>query len=551
MTVPVFLQTDETAFDDARALTAEHGRRLVRNALAIWNERCGTVGHAEQLIAEDGTDLSTRTLITAGWAYLGPWHYYCPSPVGTPNQARPVPTVRLMMTGRATGSATSYLYIVNQTLGAPTEGQMDGDVTGSGDAWAEITDTDWSVTLTVRVSAGWNRLWLAVKCGQYGTPTSLIVVDGADTYNPYASIYTSLLTTNSSHPAILSPSGTRADAPAQALILATLEAAYTAGQTVTYTVPMVIRNPTTTDLQDGMRLLWEPFSADFSRLRPVIGTDVPGWLNPAPTAAPVTGYSVDLDVLNLDSVTVDGSQVWETEDYSEGAGLRWWQLPSASQYRNAAQLAEIARRAVCPMVSMVNEVRRGLSSVPYPLGTTGGKTQTWSTSDGDGSIQAALLSLSELPPFALPADTVSLELKIPVAVMLLNFGRRLTTVSLTCTLTIFDRSTSTVIATETREQVTSLLLPGAGSVDGYSVLARTLGWSEAFLDDDHARYGQEGLTLRADWNRWQDVTLAIAVDRSLLPVDPVLIRWNVAVDDSVPSDFLVAKGDAGVRIKGL
>jgi hypothetical protein len=38
MTTPVFLATDETACDDDRALTVEHGKRAARNALAIANE---------------------------------------------------------------------------------------------------------------------------------------------------------------------------------------------------------------------------------------------------------------------------------------------------------------------------------------------------------------------------------------------------------------------------------------------------------------------------------------------------------------------------------
>jgi hypothetical protein len=119
MTTPSFLATDETACDDDRALTAEHGRRIVRNALAIWNERCGHVGHAEMMTQPNGDDVTTRAIITAGWAYVGPMHYFCPAPVGTPNASRPNPTITLYLVGRATGSATSYVYAINENVGAP------------------------------------------------------------------------------------------------------------------------------------------------------------------------------------------------------------------------------------------------------------------------------------------------------------------------------------------------------------------------------------------------------------------------------------------------
>ena len=179
MTTPVFLATDETACDDDRALTAEHGRRIVRNALAIWNERCGHVGHSEMMTQANGDDLTTRAIITAGWAYVGPMHYFCPAPVGTPNASRPNPTITLYLVGRATGSATSYVYAINENIGAPSESQMDIDVASVGDAWADITTATWTATLKVQVAAGWNRIWLAFKCGTYGEPESLTdTIDG-------------------------------------------------------------------------------------------------------------------------------------------------------------------------------------------------------------------------------------------------------------------------------------------------------------------------------------------------------------------------------------
>jgi hypothetical protein len=288
---------------------------------------------------------------------------------------------------------------------------------------------------------------------------------------------------------------------------------------------------------------------------------VPPWINPAPNTYPVTAYSVDLDVINLDTMYVDGSQEWTLEDYQHGASLRWWQLPSASAYRNAANLAEVARRAVCPMVTWFQEVHRGTTQADYPLPTTGGKPGSWIVSaTGAGRNDASLISLTDSAPFdptpfALPTDTLVIEVKVSVAVLLVNQRRSVEQVRLNCDLTLFNRNSLTAIATSTRQQLAVIFQPGAGSLDGYSILARTIGYAEEFTySTDRVRYGQEGLTLRADWRSWQDVTMLLEVPRATIAAqlgDPLTIIWNVAVDDSGGFlDYTTARGPAGIRIKG-
>jgi hypothetical protein len=561
MTTPVFLATDETACDDDRALTAEHGRRIVRNALAIWNERCGHVGHSEMMTQANGDDLTTRAIITAGWAYVGPMHYFCPAPVGTPNASRPNPTVTLYLVGRATGSATSYVYAINENIGAPSESQMDIDVAGVGDAWADITTATWTATLKVQVAAGWNRIWLAFKCGTYGEPESLTdIVDDVE-YYPYVAEMNATGRAASSHPAVFSPKGTNKDCPGKAILLAVSATDYAAGRVDLYTVPMVVRNPITSDVPDGLWYIWEPFRSTLNRVRASTISQVPPWINPAPNTYPVTAYSVDLDVINLDTIYVDGSQEWTLEDYQHGAALRWWQLPSASAYRNAANLAEAARRAVCPMVTWFQEVTRGTTQADYPLPTVGGKPGSWVVSDtGVGTNDASLLSITDAAPFdptpfALPTDTLVIEAKVSVAVLLVNQRRDVEQARLDCTLTIFNRNSLATIATSTRQQLATVFQPGAGSLDGYSILARTVGYAEEFTySTGRVRYGQEGLTLRADWRAWQDVTMLLEVPRATIEAqigDPLVVLWNVAVDDPGNSaDYTMARGPAGIRIKG-
>jgi hypothetical protein len=550
MTTPVFLPTDETAFDDDNALTAEHGRRLIRNALAAWNERCGHVGMAEQLIAENGDPLSTRVLVTVGWGYVGPISYHCPSPTGSPNTARPVPTIRLLLSGRATGDATSYLYAVNEAF-PPTESQMDADIAGTGAAWAEIVDADWSCELEVPVTPGQNTIWLGVKCGLYGSPSTLEYVDGSTTYGAYGAEYSPAGNgTGSSHPAVLAPQTPNRDVPAFALLVASSETEYLAGNFDTYTVPTTFRNPFTSDAQDGVLLAWEPFRAAWNRLRPAIVTSIPPWLNPVPLSQPIAAYTQPLDVLNLDSFAVDGSQVWQTEDYDDGGGLRWWLLPSAQQYRNAANLAEISRRAVCPMVTFVQEVTRGTTHAPYPLDTTGGKPFSWKMGDGSQIRQSVLLSLSDLPPFALPTDTVNLEFVVPVAALRLRSGGSLSQAPIEITAIVFDRITLVTLATATRTQSVPLFQSGDGGLDGFSTLARTIGWSYSYENDQKTQYGQEGLTLRGEWQMWTKLTVTVDVPRASISTNPVLALWGISIPSLSASDFIVATGPASVRIKG-
>jgi hypothetical protein len=208
------------------------------------------------------------------------------------------------------------------------------------------------------------------------------------------------------------------------------------------------------------------------------------------------------------------------------------------------------------MLTWVQEVGRGTTQAEYPLPTTGGKPSTWSVaSTGAGLLQQSLLSLTDEPPFAQPTDTVIIEVRVSVAVLVVNQRRRLDAVAMDCTLDVFNRTTFTAVASSTRQQTVAVFQTGAGSLDGFSVLARTIGYASEFQTvGGRFRYGQEGLTLRGDWNNWQDVTMLIEVPRATIAAQsgaPLLLRWNVAVTDGATDDFVVARGDAGVRIKGL
>jgi hypothetical protein len=545
MTTPNFIPTDETAFDDDRALTAEHGRRIVRNALAIWNERAGAVGSAQRLVGSDGTAASSRVIITANWAYVGPLHYYCPAPCGESNIARPIPTVRLLLTGRATGLASSYVYAVNQSVATPSEDQMDTDVaSGPGGAWFEIDTATWSASLEVPVTPGWNTIWLGFLCGLYGEPESLDRVVDEDTFKPWLAEYVLVSATRGSHPAIISPRSGTIDTPNFAVLVATTLLDFVAGTFARYTVPFVQLTAGVDNVPSYMYTLWEPFRAELSSIAPILQSDIEPWVNPSANARPVEAFRQPLDVINLDSIAVDGSQVWQLEDATFGAGLRWWQLPSAMQFRQAANMAQKARMAVAPQVAIANNIA---GSQVYPLPTTGGKPALWN-SDKDALLNFAATSV----PNAHPIDTVTLEVCVSVCVSLVNRRRSAYQALVRLRLRIFEFVLGTYVATETSSMVVSLIPIGAGSLDGSSVLARTIGWSSVLQAAGLTQYGQEGLTRRNDWRAWTTLRGVISVPRATVSsaTGQFMIRVFTSIDDPTPADFEITTADIGVRIVG-
>lgn len=549
MTIPVFLETDETAFDTDRALTAEHGRRIIRNALAIYNERCGHVGYSERLVGPNGSALSTRVIMTVDWAYHGPINYYCPAPVGQKNKARAEPFVRLLLTGRATGLAFTQIYAINASLVAPTESQMLSTLLTS-PAAAEVNTADWEVTLEVPVRPGWNKIWIAFRCGQYGAIENLTkTIDGVD-YPPFLCSLNNENTMTCSHPALLATQVDVESAPAYAIRISTI-VANMPFLNQTYTCCLAHYNPDkSVTLDDGVYYLWEGFRNELEQIGAIYNSNTRGVWAPDGVVFPVYAERRNLDVINLDSLMVDGSQVWQLED-NDGAGLRWWQLPSALQYRQAANLAESARRAVCPMVSVGGEVTRPVTPIPYPLGG-GPKPYGWVVSESiNRGTQYALLSLDSLPPFHLPTDTVILEYCFD---MCLIAAARSDRINCTITAGFTNFATGATIATATNDYELLPLDLSSGSLNGFSILSRTISYAIAYSKTPNSRcdYGQEGLTVRGDFHHWQEIRGTVTILRSLLPAAPVtfsvLPLLNIPAGDQ--KLFYTAQSQLSVRIAG-
>jgi hypothetical protein len=290
-----------------------------------------------------------------------------------------------------------------------------------------------------------------------------------------------------------------------------------------------------------MYTLWEPFRAELSSIAPILQSDIEPWVNPSANARPVEAFRQSLDVINLDSIVVDGSQVWQLEDATFGAGLRWWQLPSAMQFRQAANMAQKARMAVAPQVSLTSFIG---ADQEYPLPTTGGKPAVW------GLNPAALLNFDTDVPYANPNDTVTFEVCISVCVSLVNRRRSAYQVLVDLEMQVVDFLTLVVAATETMSAVVSLIPIGAGSLDGSSVLARTIGWSSVLQAAGLTRYGQEGLTRRNDWRAWTTLRGTVSVPRATFGTGSFILLSLISVNDPTPADFEITRGDLAVRIVG-
>jgi hypothetical protein len=443
---------------------------------------------------------------------------------------------------------------LNQDLNIVSESEMDANVVSPGPAWSSITASEWGADLTVSVKPGWNRLWIGFKCGLYGEPVNLDeFIAGFDRLCYLATLVADTGRFGANHPAVLAAGVVNASVPPYALQLSVNTAGRSAGFVKTYTCPLRLENPgKDPTILDGMHFIWEGLKSDLLQVGPILATNIDTPYFGTEPSLPITAFRRSLDVINLDSLTVDASQVWETEDLGQGAGLRWFQLPSAIQYRTAGNWTESTRRAVCPMVSIMNEVTQPTTLSPYPLAGSP-KPYTWALSfTATGREREVLVSLDSLPPFAVPDTEVTFEACFSLAAI--SALATSTTESLSITIRLFDDVTGLPIVTNTVTQPIAVMNYGRGGLDGNSILTRTISWAVSYQRDPNrfCDYGQEGLTLRGDWRNWQDFRLSVTVPRSSLPTNPVVIivAPTIVVPLAQTFQYAIAFADLAVRISG-
>lgn len=522
MTTPVFLATDSTACDDDRPLTAEHGKRAARNALAIANERVGHVSSAFSLVDDSADTRRTLWAWAANWAYLGPWHYYCQQPTGQTNAARPRPYIRLLINGRTLGQGTVGIVGIAESVGDPTTDVMQAWI----DDGAPVSESQYDVieasgepleqfqsALLIPIRPGWNRIWLAIKSSadELVAPTSLT---GA-----YTAIYSPAISNLPSHPALY----------AQAVLSNSfVPRSYVdvkgnlVGETVRYTVPYIQRINSEPNVNDGQWLLWEPTGADLENIRqPIAGTDIyPG----SPGASTVIAEVGKLVALVIDGLGVDGSQAFQEEDNQFGGWARYWQLASGTRYSETAQRVASMRRAVCAQIAMFSDTVGDASETE---GNSTGNPRQWIrrdvTSVAIDTVREVVITASDPTqvdfPFAQPPSRVTFEVRFSVicfdSAAVVEGSSHRTRFG----LQLIGDGTFGVVTTEFFFVDVPILPNGSASTG--SALARTAAWSSIGAGSPitgPTAYGQEGMTMRGERGLWQDVQFAFTVNRTEMEV---------------------------------
>ena len=514
MTTPTFRPIDDAAFDDDRALSAEHGRRIVRDTLATYNERCLHAGQAYTRFEGDGSEVRTLWRWCANWGYVGPWHIYVPASVAARG------FVRLLLGMRTNGGAGAVrVYAHNDAL--PVDELTMSDDTSSGAPGSEqqwyvcasgpgVTDFDFALRLPVQ--AGWNRVRVALLCNI--DTNRAAVNDGSTT----------------SGTTLAAPSytvvGSAVDTVGAAVFLATDTAAATRGEVDLFTVPRGIEVG-----NSFARLLFEPTR---NRWRERI--------DDSPYTYSGSFYCV---VAYIDSLAIDGSRAYQLEDRQFGPAFRYRQPIGAAAASSAAIEAQNAHFDRLPMVAIGRPL---IGSVPVALDPANGVARLWSMR------QVPIASPTLWTPFArllagvaaaTPAierqgtyGAATYEVRFSAALLLLNLSdsqqfcevrARLVNAAGTDIATVEERVSVPILLGAIVQQVAASNLSGPiESANG---------------DSAPTPYGCEGMVVAADLDAFTDITLTITAPLlSAEPVQRIILefRGDQLIDGPQPQRLFVS-----------
>ena len=323
MTAPTFRPIDGAAYDEDTALSAEHGRRLVRDTLAGYNERCVQSGGAFRRYATDGTEIPTLLRWSVGWAYIGPFVVFVPAPVRG---------VRLLLGTRTNGGAGAvrvYAWVTAADVREPAMDDATDSVPVSEGPGYRVTATDEDFALRVDLQAGDNQVWIAIRCEEDTDRTP-------ETFSGLTNPEQVAVFNGASSPQVQGLTIVDNDPVGMVCDLADNSTAYGFGIFASYTVAAL----------DGSEdpVLFEPAVFD--------------WLQIAATGTSPTTYAVIrwVTALYIDSISLDGSQAYTLEDRSFGPAFRYRQFLSASFAGQAVQEATVAHRARLPVAAAVGQL---------------------------------------------------------------------------------------------------------------------------------------------------------------------------------------------------
>jgi hypothetical protein len=358
-TVPTLRPSDETMCDDDRSLSPEHIRRIVRNTLYTYNERCLQIGGGFSLVDSDGVARRTLWRATANWSNIGPFGLYVPDALGAPNIVNGGrPTVRVLVNFRTQGEGNVALWALNFGVAAVAESAMDA-VWDAGVAAAgpyAIVESDpgiaesFTVALELPVHPGDNVFFLALKCAPDTdvTPTTL-----ANTYRMWMSGNS---TSEVRHPAVVTDEDkTNVAAPFAYIDVAEDSTALAADQFTRYTVPR--RKAGFSSLTDNSGYLcYEATNGEWEGARNAETVDPGLALGPG-----IVARYGSLVRCYIDGISIDGTQQFSLEDRGFGAPHRYFQLVSGTHVGASIREAYAAHEARFPQASVCNDVNYDLA----------------------------------------------------------------------------------------------------------------------------------------------------------------------------------------------
>jgi hypothetical protein len=502
MTAPTFRPIDAGAYDDDTALSAEHGRRLVRDTLAGYNERCVQSGGAFRRYVADGEDptvaVEIPTLLrwSIGWAYIGPFVVFVPAPVRG---------VRLLLGTRTNGGAGAVRVYAWVTAADVDEEAMDlatDSVPVSEGPGYRVTATDQDFALTVDLQAGDNQVWIAIRCEE-DTDRTPEVFSGLT--NPRQITIFS----GSSAPAVIGLTIVDTDPVGMVCDLAEDSAYYGFGLFDSYTVAALVGS------EDPV--LFEPSVADWSTSGP---------------SGQVTTYAVIrwVTALYIDSISLDGSQAYTLEDRSFGPAFRYRQYLSASFAGQAMQEAAVVHRARLPVAAAVGQLGGYVPDNEESGPTFPALRRYLLLTTTDQTLDTVCLGVAAATPAIdwqalYPGREYVYEVRFWCVAVQITSSQPAASSDVTFSADIVDAS-ATVIDAGT-EQTSPVALFWRLSPQPLATQAFASSDSLANVGTD---YGAEGMCVRGDTTAWTPVFVTVKASGDLddNPVQRLVIRARLA-----------------------
>jgi hypothetical protein len=502
MTAPTFRPIDGLAYDPGAlvALSAEHGRRLVRDTLAGYNERCVQSGGAFRRYVVSGetptTAVEIPTLLrwSVGWAYIGPFVVYVPAPVRG---------VRLLLGTRTNGGAGAVRVYAWVTTSDVREAAMDlatDSVPVSEGPGYRVTATDQDFALTVDLQAGDNQVWIAIRCEEDTDRTP-------ETFSGLTNPEQVAVFNGASSPQVQGLTITDTDPVGMVCDLADNSTAYGSDIFASYTVAAL-------DGSDDP-VLFEPAVFD--------------WLQIAATGTSPTTYAVIrwVTALYIDSISLDGSQAYTLEDRSFGPAFRYRQFLSASFAGQAVQEATVAHRARLPVAAAVGQ----LGGFDLVIGTLVPALRRYLLLTAtDQTLDTVALGVAAATPAIdwqgiYPGRSYVYEVRFWCIALQATFQPPAAPYQVTFSADIVDASAAVIDAGT--EQVTTVQTFFGLSPQPIASQARL---AIDAIANVGTNYGAEGMCVRDDTTAWTPVFVTVKASGNLdaNPVQRLVIRARLA-----------------------